>query len=258
MFAEGSTKPLRLGIGKFGPAWIASMAILFSVFAFGLYAYSIQARNGLIVTGMRTIGVGGATWGLYVSFDVFFVGVSFAGISISAVIRLFGIAFLKPIARMAELLTIVILIMGGFCIMADLGRPLQGLLNFPQYSRVMSPFFGTFTLVVAGYLFASFVFFFLSARPDAAYLAERAKFAPLRWFYRLWAFGFKGTPDDYNRHANSSFWLSIFILPLLITAHSTLGFIFGIQSSRPGWYSALMAPGFVIMAGISGTGFILI
>jgi Ni/Fe-hydrogenase subunit HybB-like protein len=251
-------KALKLGLGQFGPAWIATMFALFLVFAWGVYAYSRQLAVGDSITGLRGIGVGGVGWGLYIVFVVFFIGVSFAGISISAVIRLFGISFLKPIARMAELLTIIALSLGAMCILADLGRPLSGLLNLPRYARVMSPFFGTFTLVVSGYLFASVVYFYLSGRADASHLIPQAKFAPLRWFYQLWAFGFKGTPEDYNRHANSSFWLSLFILPLLLTAHSTLGFIFGIQSSRPGWYSALQAPGFVVMAGISGTGFILI
>jgi len=258
MFIEGSSKSTRLGLGKFGPAWIGTMAALFLVFAFGVFAYSRQVIDGETVGGLRTIGVGGASWGLYIVFVVFFIGVSFAGISISAMIRLFGIHDLKPLARMAELLTIIALSLGACCILADLGRPLSGLLNLPRYARVMSPFFGTFTLVISGYLFASVVYFFLSGRPDAAYLAERTKFWPLRLFYRIWAMGFNSTPDAFNRHANSSFWLSLLILPLLITAHSTLGFIFGIQSSRPGWYSALQAPGFVVMAGISGTGVILI
>ena len=230
------------GIGKIGPAWIFTMMALFVVFALGVYAYSRQVAVGETVTGMRTIGVGGAVWGLYIVFVVFFIGVSFAGISISALIRLFGISYLKPLARMAELLTIIALSLGACCILADLGRPLQGLMNLPRYARVMSPFFGTFTLVISGYLFASVVYFYLSGRADAATLAARTNPPLLRLFYKLWAFGFKGTPDDYNRHSNSSFWLSIFILPLLITAHSTLGFIFGIQSSRPGWYSALQAP----------------
>ncbi len=47
-------------------------------------------------------------------------------------------------------------------------------------------------------------------------------------------------------------------MPLLVTAHSTLGFIFGIQMGRPGWFSALQAPAFVVMAGVSGIGLLII
>jgi Ni/Fe-hydrogenase subunit HybB-like protein len=257
MFVAGSSKPLKLGLGQFGPGWIATMVLLFLVFAFGLFAYATELIHGETVTGMRGIGIGGAGWGLYIVFVVFFVGVSFAGIFISAITRLFGLTFLKPIARMAELLTIVSLTLGAICIMADLGRPLQGLLNLPKYARVMSPFFGDFTLVVSGTLFATVVYFYLAGRADAAYLLKKVHFPPLRLYYRLWAFGFKGTPEDYNRHDNSSYWLALVILPLLVIAHSTVGFIFGIQSSRPGWFSPLQAPSFVVFAGVSGIGILI-
>ncbi|MBS1150463.1 MAG: dehydrogenase, partial [Myxococcaceae bacterium] len=56
----------------------------------------------------------------------------------------------------------------------------------------------------------------------------------------------------------ASFWLSLFVLPLLVTAHSTLGFIFGLQGGRPGWFSALQAPSFVVMAGVSGIGVLIV
>jgi Ni/Fe-hydrogenase subunit HybB-like protein len=52
--------------------------------------------------------------------------------------------------------------------------------------------------------------------------------------------------------------LAIAIVPLLITAHSTLGFVFGLQAGRPGWFSALQAPGFVVMAGVSGIGLLIV
>jgi molybdopterin-containing oxidoreductase family membrane subunit len=45
---------------------------------------------------------------------------------------------------------------------------------------------------------------------------------------------------------------------MLVVAHSTLGFVFGLQVGRPGWYSALQAPAFVVLAGVSGTGVLII
>lgn len=245
-----------LAIGRITPRWAAAVATVAAILAWAIYAYSVQMSRGLIVTGMRTIGQGGAAWGIYILFDVYFVGVSFAGISTAALVRLFGLQSLRPISRMAELITIVALMAAGFSVLADLGRPLYGLIYLPQLARPHSPFFGTFTLVVAGYLFASLVFFYLAGRPDAAHCAR----APghLRWLYRLWASGYRGTPAERARHSRVSFWLSLFILPLLVTAHSTLGFVFGIQGGRPGWFSALQAPGFVVLAGVSGVGVIIV
>jgi molybdopterin-containing oxidoreductase family membrane subunit len=158
---------------------------------------------------------------------------------------------------MAELLTVVSLILAGFVILPDLGRPWRGIVNLFLYARPQSPFFGTFTLVIAGYLFASLVYLYLDGRRDAAICARRITGWP-RNFYRLWAAGYQDTPAEQERHNRASFWLAIAILPLLVTAHSTLGFIFGLQVARPGWFSALQAPSFVILAGVSGVGLLIV
>jgi Ni/Fe-hydrogenase subunit HybB-like protein len=55
------------------------------VAALGAYAYSREVTEGMVTTGLRDVGVqGGATWGLYIAFVVYFVGVSFAGITVAA------------------------------------------------------------------------------------------------------------------------------------------------------------------------------
>lgn len=238
--------------------WYALVAMSIAMLAFGVYAYHVQLSQGDISTGLRSPGHGGAAWGLYIVFYVYFCGVSFAGITVAAMARLFHIDSLKPVSRMAELLTVVALLAGAAMVLADLGRPLHGIMKLPMLARPMSPFYGTFTLVVSGYLCSSLIFFIVAARHDASRLA-RGRFPwPLRLFYRTWASGYRGTAAEHARHGRTTFWLSLTILPLLIIAHSTLGFIFGIQSGRPGWYSALQAPGFVVLAGVSGTGALIL
>lgn len=241
---------------RISPRWLLWVAVLALGTAVGVVAFAHQFTQGLVVTSMRTVGSGGASWGLYIAFDVVFIGVSFAGITVAALIRLFGLQTLKPLARMAELLTITALLLGAIVVIADLGRPLDGLLKLPRLARPSSPFFGTFTMVIGGYLFASLVYFFLSCRADAARCAQER--TPLKLFYRLWASGFSGSEGEFARHHKTSFWLSLFILPLLVTAHSTLGFIFGIQGGRPGWFSNLQAPSFVVAAGASGIGVLIV
>lgn len=248
---------LPYGIGRVSVAWLLFVIGLLAILVWGLFAYSRQLVEGEIVTGMRDIGtMGGAAWGLYIVFVVYFVGVSFAGITLAALIRLLDIERLRPVARIAELLTIVSLLLAAFSVLADLGQPLRGILNLLRYARPQSPFFGTFSLVLSGYLFASLVYFYLDGRRDAA-LCARAP-SGLRWFYRLWAAGYRDTPDERARHHRASFYLALAIVPLLLTAHSTLGFVFGLQVGRPGWFSALQAPGFVVMAGLSGIGLLIV
>jgi len=239
------------------PAWLIAVAIAACALLVGIYAFSVQWREGLIVTDHRNPGYGGAAWGLYVGFYVFFVGVSFAGITVAALCRLFNIEALKPVSRLAELITIAALIVGAAAIITDLGRPVDGLIKLPRFANPRSPFFGTFTLVVSGYLMSSVVYFYLAGRADAAAMVEHAR-GPLKLVYRVWAAGYRDSIGERARHRRVSYWLALAILPMLVVAHSTLGFIFGIQAGRPGWYSALQAPAFVVMAGVSGIGMVIL
>jgi len=255
MSARATTLPY--GVGRVGPLSLLAGAALAALVVVGVVAYAIQFSEGLIVTGLRDWGTrNGAPWGLYITFDVYLVGVSFAGITVAALVRLFGIESLRPITRMAELLTIVSLILAGGVILADLGQPLRGIVNLFRYARPQSAFFGTFTLVIAGYLFASLVYFYLAGRRDAWKMAQSP--SRFRVFYLAWAAGYRDTPAQRARHERVSFWLAIAILPLLVTAHSTLGLVFGLMAGRPGWFSALQAPGFVVLAGVSGIGHIIV
>jgi molybdopterin-containing oxidoreductase family membrane subunit len=255
MATRNATLPQKAGRSTSG--WYVVIAVLVALVALGIYAYTQELSEGMAVTGMRNIGpMGGATWGLYITFVVYFVGLSFAGISTAALIRLARIDRLRPISRMAELLTVVALVLAALAIVADLGQPLRGIVNLLRYARPQSPFFGTFTLVISGYLFASLVYLYLDGRRDAWLTQQSAE--RHGGFYRLWAAGYRDTPAELERHDRATFWLSIAIVPLLVTAHSTLGFVFGLQVGRPGWFSALQAPAFVILAGVSGLGMLAI
>ena len=247
---------LPFGVGRPGPRFYAALVALGILLTWGIVSYSHQYIEGESVTGLRNLGTGGgATWGLYVTFVVYFVGVAFAGITVAAFIRLFNLTHLKPLARMAEILTIVALVLGALVVLADLGRPDRGIVNLFRYARPESPFFGTFSLVLSGYLFASVVYLFLDGRADAARLAQRS--GRLKGFYRLWASGYRDTPAEVDRHGRVTFWLALAIIPVLIAAASTSGFIFGIQSGAAGWYSALQAPSFVLLAAVSGIGHLI-
>ncbi len=252
-----SRPTLPQGIGRITPGWWLFFGATLIVLAFGIVAIIRELTTGMVATGMRDVGTaGGATWGLYISMVVYFIGVSFAGITVAALIRIFDIERLRPIARMAELLTIVSLILGAFAIIVDLGQPLRGVTNLFGFARPQSPFFGTFSLVIAGYLFASIVYLYLGGRRDAALMARHP--GRLQRFHRWWAAGYKDTEAERKRHYQTSFWLALGIIPLLIVAHSTLGFVFGLQVGRPGWYGTLQAPAFVALAGVSGVGHIIV
>lgn len=248
---------LPQAVGRLTAGWKLAMLGSLALVVFGLVAFARESSSGMIATGMRNVGtMGGATWGLYVTLLVYFIGVSFAGITIAALIRLLNVRQLQPIGRLAESLTVVSLILGALAIIVDLGQPLRGLTNLFRYARPQSPFFGTFSLVIAGYLVASIIYLYLGGRADAAEMARHP--SRLQSFHRRWAAGYTDTEEERLRHRQTSFWLAVAIVPLLVIAHSTLGFVFGLQVGRPGWYGTLQAPAFVVLAGVSGIGHIIV
>lgn len=244
--------PLPLGVGRVSGRLVAFVLAMLAVLGWGLFAFSQQLLHGEIVTGMRTLGAGGVPWGLYIVSLVYFIGLGYTGITAAAAARVFHMPALQPFTRIAEVMTLTALVLGLSCILADLGDPLNGLLNLPRVARISSPFFGTFTLVVGGFLFPTLVYLYLSGRADAAALMEKARGSWLRPLYVLWASGFKGTGGEKVRHHHAALWLALVLLPVETIEQSTLGLIFGIQGGRPGWYSALQAPSFVVLAATSG------
>ncbi|MBI4199227.1 MAG: polysulfide reductase NrfD [Chloroflexi bacterium] len=255
--ATKSETRLPYDLGRGGAGFFLLVLGLLVLVALGVVAYARQWAEGDVVTGLRDLGtMGGAPWGLYVAFVVHFVGVSFVGYTVAALIGLFNLDHLRPIARMALALTVVSLALGALSVLADLGQPLRGIVNLFLYARPQSPLFGTFSTVLVGYMVASLVFLYLDGRRDAALLARAP--SRLRGFYRLWAAGYRDTPEEQDRHRRTTFWLILAVIPILVVAISTEGFVFGLQSGAAGWGGALQAPGFVVMAGVSGMGHLIV
>src|SRR3972149_10386912 len=101
MATTARTLPAERGRG--GRTWYPVVALLLILLGVGIYAYLEELSEGMAVTGLRNLGPqGGATWGLYITFVIYFVGLSFAGISTAALIRLAHISQLPPLHRLAQ------------------------------------------------------------------------------------------------------------------------------------------------------------
>ena len=72
--------------------WIVFLITVISV---GAWAYYVQLRDGLGVTGMRDY----VSWGLYIANFVFFVAVSLVGMLISSILGLLKVDWIAPISR---------------------------------------------------------------------------------------------------------------------------------------------------------------
>lgn len=258
MATQTTVRPnLPQGVGRLTAAWKVFIVVAVAVLGFGLFAYAREVSDGMIVTNMRNTGtMGGATWGLYIVIVEYFIGVSFAGIVVAAITRVFRIGELKPISRIAELLTVGSLMVGLLAVLIDLGHPIRGVINMLLYARPQSAFFGTFTLVAGGVLLSSLAYLYLGGRRDAAIMAQKP--SRLQWFHRLWAAGYTDTEGEKARHRQVMFWLSVGIVPLIVIALSTEGLVFGIQVGRPGWFGSLQGPDFLVLAAASGLANLLV
>ena len=170
-------------IGRIRGSRVLLLILLFVLAVAGLFAYFYQLAEGEVVTGLRNLGpMAGVTWGQYVVFYIYFMGLSFAGMTLAVAVRLLNFQPLKPISRMAQLLTITSVIVAALALLVDLGQPGRAMINIFKYARPGSPFFATFTMVVSGYFFASGVYLYLDARRSAFLMAQNP--GRLRGFYR--------------------------------------------------------------------------
>lgn len=85
----------------------------------GSVAWVIQPRRGLDVAGYNDH----AFWAIYIADVVTFIGVSYGGAVISAVLRLTGASWRAPLSRIAEGMAVVTVLIGGAFIIPHLGRP---------------------------------------------------------------------------------------------------------------------------------------
>lgn len=243
---------LPFSMGRIGKIWASIAVILLMIIGLGAYAYSRQLFEGESATGLGDLGTrGGAPWGLYIAFELWIVGAGFGAMILIGTAHLLGIDPVRRFTRALGVIAVAGLFVGGWSIIADVGQPLRAIVNILRYARPMSPFFGTFTIGLVLAFASLIVFLYLEARPDAARLAKSQS----RWngLLRLVAAGYTDSPEQRRRRQHVSRALGAVLIVVGVVAASTSGFVFGVQQGRPGWVSALQAPGSVVLAGVAGT-----
>src|ERR1039458_9356028 len=105
-------------LGGISRAYALATVAAFLVGLAGLVAWAYQLRSGMGVTGLQRP----VFWGIYIVDFVFWIGISHAGTLISAILRLTGAAWRKPITRAAEAITVFALMIGGMFPIIHLGR----------------------------------------------------------------------------------------------------------------------------------------
>ncbi len=230
----------------------AIIAPLIAIVAVGVYAYYVQFTTGLGVTGMNNY----VSWGFYISNFVFFIGVSHAGTLISAILRVSGAEWRKPITRMAESITVIAISIGALFPLIDLGGPLR-ILNLFAYGRIQSAILWDF-ISIATYLTGSLLYLFLPLIPDLAAIREQQVGGPFRRrLYGFLSMRWKASPGQKRRLKRGIAIMAVLIIPIAVSVHTVVSWIFG-MTLRVGWHSTILGVYFVGGAILSGIATIII
>lgn len=242
-------QPLKSSSYKF----YAFVAVLLGVIGWAAYAYFVQLRDGLVVTGLRDY----VFWGIYMTNFVFFIGISHAGTLISAILRVTGAEWRRPITRMAEAITVFALLIGGPMIIIDMGHP-ERILNLLQYGRLQSPILWDLISIMT-YITGSLLYLYLPMIPDLAECRDRLTEAPTwkRAIYRALSLGWHGDAEQVRRLEKGVGIMAVLIIPVAVSVHTVVSWIFG-MTLRPGWHSTIFGPYFVVGAIFSGIAALLL
>ena len=206
---------------KSSPKFKIAAGVLGVLAIAGVAAWVFQLINGLGVTGMSN----GTSWGLYITMFMLFVGLSAGGLIVASSASVFHVAEYKKVALPAVVLSTVCICCAGMFILIDLGG-IQRVWRIIIGPNLSSPLVWDMCVITI-YLIINIVYliFMTSKKPGA-----KDKVAIV----------------------------SRFALPVAILVHSVTAWIFGLELAKEGWYSAIMAPLFVVSAMDSGLALLLL
>ena len=230
-----------LTVGRQFRVWVLALG---GVVAWAAFAWIWQLTHGLGATHLgRPV-----YWGLYITNFVFFIGVSHAGTLISAILRIVHAEWRRPITRMAEVITVLVLFFGVGNVLLDLGRPDRAL-NVLLHPHFRSPLLWDVSSISV-YLTCSSIYLYLPLIPDIAILRDRTT----GWrhaFYARLSLGWTGTPHQWHRLEKAISVMAILVIPVAISVHTVVSWVFA-MTIQPMWHSSIFGPYFVVGAIFSG------
>jgi len=252
-----TTDPRVASLRPFGRpsrAWWLGVSVLAALVLVGTAAWVVQLRGGMGAAGYSDQ----AFWAIYIADVVTFIGVSYGGAVVSAILRLTGATWRAPLTRLAEGTAVVTVLIGSALIIPHLGNPIR-LWELVTQPNLSAPVFWDFVAVMT-YTATSIVFFALPLVPDMAILGQEHGHRLGRRRSRLYAAvsrGWVGAPKQRRVLAGALGLVSIMVIPLAVSVHSVLAWAFA-TTSRPWWHESIWAPQFVVAALYSGVALVIL
>ena len=219
--------------------------------ALGLAALGYRLAVGMRVTALTSY----VSWGLWVAFYIYFIGLSAGSFLLSTMVYVFGMRSLEKVGRMALFSAFFALGAGLLFIWIDLGHPYRFWEIFltPHFTSVMtieSWLYLLYLVLIAAELW-------LLMRDDLAALGvERPGLAG--GVARVLTLGYRPASDAEPRERQrrrAGKWvkaLGILGVPTAIGVHGGTGAIFAIAIARPYWNGGLFPIVFLVSALASG------
>lgn len=236
-----------------GPGWFWIVAGLLALgVAAGVACIGLMIAFGLQLLGYTHV----QQWSILITHLVFWVGISHAGVMISAILRLTHAEWRRPITRAAEVLAIFALITAALFPIIHTGRMWRtAYWIFPyDFSRNVWPNVRSVLVwdaaAIITYLIGTVLFVYVGLIPDLAVARERAS-GWRRSVYGVLSLGFRGSTREWKMQRVAGALLSALILPVFVSVHSTVAWDFGV-ALLPGWHTTILAPYFVVGAVHSG------
>lgn len=206
--------------------WMGTLTLIMLV---GGYAYWVQLRDGLQVTGMTDH----VSWGLYISNFTFLVGLAAAAVMLVLPAYILEDVDFSKAVLLAEGVAVSALSMCLAFVVVDIGNPLAswhlapvlGLLNFPRSLLAWD------VVVLNVYLALNLAIpFYILYNRYAGRRVEKSSYLPFMYLSVFWA----------------------------VSIHMVTAFLLAGLPARPFWNSALLGPRFLASAFTAGPAFMIL
>ncbi len=237
--------------------WWVAFCITAPIALFGCFCIAYQISTGVGVWG-ENHPVG---WAWDITNFVFWIGIGHAGTLISAILFLTRQKWRTSINRASEAMTLFAVVCAGIFPGIHVGRVwmVWFLAPVPWYNGIWPNFRSPLlwdVFAVSTYFTVSVLFWYTGLVPDLATLRDRAKSRVKKFFFTVFALGWRGSNRQWRHYEMAYLILAGLSTPLVLSVHSVVSFDFA-TSVIPGWHATIFPPYFVAGAIFGGFAMVL-
>jgi Ni/Fe-hydrogenase subunit HybB-like protein len=197
------------------------MGILIFITLIGVYALGVRLVEGLGISNINSI----VTWGLWISFYIFFIGISAGAFLLSTLVYVFGFKKYEKTGKIAVFTALLALLAGLGFVSIDLG-------HIERFFYVFVSPSATSVLTWVIYFYTAYVVLLIL---ELVFLLRK-----------------KTSPGRIEGDKKTIRILGIIGIPIALIVHGGTGAVFAVTKGQEYWFSGLFPLIFIISALASG------